>query len=154
MCGAILGIVPCFAQSHGLQNTIPWGNSIRGVRLALVVTNQLISVGSTINIFARTTNTSAIAIGVADSAQSDDFDVTITNGMGKAYHLIPPELIGGDRGTTVAPGNEDLRTLPVTFDRRLSPGDYALSASRMIIINHKPLKLISNAVKVRVTAGR
>jgi hypothetical protein len=169
---AVLGINLCIAQSNvppeapqppvgkkewsEPQPTVPagatnWGPNVQDVRLSIMMTNFVVTTGSTINVVAVITNASTNRISLVTAFSPRDFNLLLTNNNGKSWPLIPKL---GDFLTvtdeTIRPGEVIVRTLPAWFRDEIGPGDYTLKATRKFRVKDDWLTLESNVLPVRV----
>jgi hypothetical protein len=152
VCMAAIGANRCMAQSNDSQTITNWGQSIQGVQLAIVMTTNVFSVGSSAVATFVITNSSANTITVTVPVSIVNSDVVLINDTGKIYDLTPH--IGAIRMLSahrqLNPSEEDVESLSVTFGENIEPGDYTLKATRTFTLNEKEYTLESNSIKVTI----
>jgi hypothetical protein len=164
VCVVVLVMNISTAQPSGPTEATNWGKSVQGVQLSISVTNNVFRVGSSTTVASVTKNSSTNDITVDISAPTVEFDVLLTNGLGKLYHVTTPMAIREPRQlVTIKPGGESFESIPVTFgETRLGdtvePGDYtllamryfSLSRGRFALVGSNSIPLESNPIKVRI----
>ena len=152
ICMAAVRTNLCIAKSNSPMKAADWGESVQGVQLSVTMTNSDVRIGASATIGAVIKNQSTNDITLDISVPALSFDVLITNGAGKSYHIITmPALILYPRHLVkIKPGRENGESIPVTFAEDIEPGDYILKATRKFTTKDGGFTLESNSIKVQV----
>jgi hypothetical protein len=153
ICLVVFGTSLCLAQAIDHSDATDWGKNVQGVQLSISTTttnSSVIKTGSSINIVAVIRNSSTNAIRLVQIWQPADYDVFLTSGAGKTYHLIDRPLIIRMRTIlTINPGEQNIRIIPVKIGKNIETGNYTLQATRFLSSNEGG-KLESNLLKVQI----
>lgn len=142
-----------------------FGASVHGVRFGIVVTNNLVSIGSEFVIFIRMENGSTNAIYVGESGRGGNYVVSLKRDSGTIYTLTREAIV--DSYLTVLPiraGESRYWVKLVSADKYYVPpgiratkksvptGDYTLDVTRTFIPmkGAKPESLEANLLHVEI----
>lgn len=152
ICLAAVGSNICLAQSNNPAKSSDWGTSVHAVQLNITITNRVFRIGSSATVESTTKNSSTNDITIETSYPTVIFDLILTNGTGKTYHVTTPRSIRGPRRLeTLKPGQERSESIPATFEENIEPGDYILKAIRHFSSSTGEFALESNSIKVQLT---
>ncbi len=138
------------AQTNGQPAGAIWGKPVQSVRLSITLTNSVVEAGLSILVLAEITNASTNPITIVQFGKSADYDLMLTNALGKEYHLIPPFVAGSTWTVSIKPGQSIFRSLPVSFGPNIEAGDYVLKATHLFIVKDERFTLESNLLKVQI----
>jgi hypothetical protein len=161
----IAGSTHCMAQNikDSKWDFTSWGESIKGVQIAVAISNSDIVAGSTIIIGAKMRNSSTNTVSFGESSPEAEFCVLLTNNLGKAYQMTPKPI--GNTRVMVWPlkaGEEMQWEIELEFDRHYKPigsqpimeripsGDYTLQASRYFRLHNEVFEIFSNPLKITI----
>jgi hypothetical protein len=135
ICMVAFGVIPCLAQQSGTPEATDWGKSVQGVQLSITMTNDVVDAGALLNVVAVIKNASTNAIQLHSTGPITDYDLLLTNSVGKSYHLTPAAYIT-HRNTieTIYPGMHKISIMPVKFGENIKLGDYTLKATRFFSV--------------------
>lgn len=140
----------CLAQPSSNQPANDWAENATGVRLSIVLSNNIMSVGST-TIEATIQNLSTNVVGLVEFTGVTDFDVFLINSSGKSFKLTPPKPLSGSRvPIMLEPGASRNWAVPITIGNEFKPGQYVLTASRRFSANGSWFDLKSNLLNVQL----
>ena len=132
VCLAIFIDHACPAQSISSKTVTNFGESANGVCLSIVLTNNVINVGST-TIEATIRNLSTNVVSLIEFVGKPDFDIFLVTSFGNTFKLTPPTPLSGSRvpvPIVLKPGEIRNWTVSVTIGSEFQPGEYVLKASR------------------------
>ena len=153
LCVINFGASACIAQTNGPQTIANWGEGVQDVQMAITMTNNVVEPGSEIPLLTVIKNSSTNVITVQEIDMPGDFYVALTGSAGERYDLIQlPIIVRSVSFRPINPGEQEVRTLPVTFGKNIKPGDYTLQATRWFWVESRAyqFKLVSNSLKVRI----
>jgi hypothetical protein len=142
------------AQTNGPQTATNWGESVQGVQMAITMTNSVVEAGPEIPLVAVIKNSSTNKVKFYETGMPGDFYVALTGSAGERYDIIQlPITTHMQNLRAIYPGEQNVRTLPVSFGKNIRPGDYTLQAARGFYVGDGDdgwIQLESNLLKVQV----
>ena len=110
---------------------------LENVHLAITVSNNVVTAGSTLVLSVSITNSSIHAIGVPQTTQGKTavplLDAKLTNAIGKSIRLTPElqrEMSAAQPLLMIKAGETRKWELPVIIKKDVEPGDYTVSATQ------------------------
>jgi len=147
----------CKGQPNNLQSldveATNVGANTKGVRLSVEITNSVMAVDSTVNLFVQITNasTNLIATGVSDPGA--DFKIYLNNKVGKIYKISrepSKNFYAPIPQIFIYPGKSHEWSIPVTVGQQVKPGVYELKVTKSFSENGNYFELVSNLLKVQI----
>ncbi len=113
ICMVVLIGSYCRAQSTNSQAISLWGDGVQGVQgvqLSIAMTNNNVSVGSSATVMSVTRNLATNDIILNIAVPTLNFDLMLSNGAGKLYHVTARLPIRGSMHQlkTIKPGGKKL----------------------------------------------
>ena len=150
----------CMGQTNDKTNVFDWGDSVKGIRLSIAMTNLVWQNGASASVSAVTTNSSTNGVEIATNFPGLEFDILIKNQSGKRYHVATPLWYRGPRGFIILePKSDIIEAIPVTFGKTVTfggndidPGEYTLTATRSFTYPGQRDKfyVFSNPLRIQV----
>lgn len=147
ICSFALLAALCMAQSNESGDT-HWGKSVQGVRLSVMMTNNVFLVGSSTVVETVIKNASVDPITIDKSLP---LMVSIKSDKGKSYNVTTRKPVFlPSQPVTIVPGEKSVGSVSVTFEENIDPGDYTLNATQRFQSNNRDFTLESNSIKVTI----
>jgi len=128
------------------EDATNWVPGIEGVQLLIYATNATFYRGTTITLVSVIRNGATNAIYLVESTPETDFNLLLTNRMGKVYHLTPLRETR-NMSRTIESAKLAPMSIPVTFGTNIEPGDYTLIATRVFSAHGGNFEVRSNPLK-------
>jgi hypothetical protein len=141
------------------ETTNQWEAAVFGARLSIVLTNDVLAVGSKVLLTCITTNHSTNNVCFIQTESRGMYEVVLIDDSGKSIELNNPANVGdsSERMGGVRVDESFECPVPLLFDEKIKPGHYRLVAKQKVFLiknfdrkNAIRGELISNPLDVEV----
>lgn len=152
----ILAFFLLFGEHVAAQNSATaftsWGDPVQDVQLSISMSNTFITVSSKTSLLAEIKNSSTNIVEVIISDPLvNDFTVFLTDSKHSYIIAEPSGAVSGIMPPVfISPGESRRWVVVLNIGNNIEPGAYTIKANRHFKISGRDLKLVSNALEVKL----
>ncbi len=141
---------PLGLELKSCEDSYSWGRAVDGVQLSISLDTNVVVIGATNRLAVRIKN---LSTNTFVSLDADETSLSLSNGFGYVYELLPIIHLEWDAGIFLKPGDYlnkgDVKEWSLAFKtKKLTDGEEILPGTYVLQATHR--RLVSNLVEVIV----